>query len=68
METEKLYQEKTARIIQQKQDGSGALQFVDNRPVNQLLQRISDDEGDTLQGKFEPLCNAWRKTRTKPHR
>lgn len=54
METEKLYQEKTARIIQQKQDGSGALQFVDNRPVNQLLQRISDDEGDTLQGKFEP--------------
>lgn len=34
-----MYQEKTARTIQQKQDGSGALQFVDNRPMNQLLQR-----------------------------
>lgn len=52
METEKVYQEKTARTIQQKQDGSGTLQFVDNRPVNLLLQRVSDDEEDVLQGKF----------------
>lgn len=53
METEKVYQEKTARTIQQKQDGSGTLQFVDNRPVNLLLQRVSDDEEDVLQGKFD---------------
>ncbi|WP_294611893.1 DUF4157 domain-containing protein [uncultured Bacteroides sp.] len=53
MEAEKVYQEKTTRIIQQKQDRSSALQFVDNRPVNQLLQRVSDDDEDTLQGKFE---------------
>lgn len=53
METEKVYQEKAARTIQQKQDGSGALQFVDNRPVNQLLQRVSEEDEDTLQGKFE---------------
>lgn len=53
METEKVYQEKTARTIQQKQDGGGALQFVDNRPVNQLLQRVSEEDEDALQGKFE---------------
>lgn len=53
METEKVYQEKIARTIQQKQDGSGALQFVDNRPVNQLLQRVSEEDEDALQGKFE---------------
>lgn len=53
METEKVYQEKTARTIQQKQEGSGTLQFVDNRPVNLLLQRVSDDEEDVLQGKFD---------------
>ena len=70
MEAEKVHQEKVARIIQQKQDGGGALQFVDNRMVNTLLQRVgledeegfqmktaqlqSDEEEDTLQGKFEP--------------
>lgn len=70
MEAEKVYQEKVARTIQQKQDGGGALQFVDNRMVNTLLQRVgledeegfqmktaqlqSDEEEDTLQGKFEP--------------
>lgn len=53
METERAYQEKTARTIQQKQDGSGVLQFVDNRPVNQLLQRVSEDEEEVLQGKFD---------------
>lgn len=55
MEAEKVYQEKTARTIQQKQNGSGAaLQFVDNRPVNQTLQRVGgDEEDDTLQGKFD---------------
>lgn len=53
METEKVYQEKTARTILQKQEGSGTLQFVDNRPVNLLLQRVSDDEEDVLQGKFD---------------
>lgn len=70
MEAEKVHQEKIARTIQQKQDGGGALQFVDNRMVNTLLQRVgledeegfqmktaqlqSDEEEDTLQGKFEP--------------
>ena len=70
MEAEKVHQEKVARTIQQKQDGGGALQFVDNRMVNTLLQRVgledeegfqmktaqlqSDEEKDTLQGKFEP--------------
>ncbi|WP_459189812.1 DUF4157 domain-containing protein [Parabacteroides sp. APC149_11_2_Y6] len=53
METEKVYQEKTARTIQQKQDGNGTLQFIDNRPANQLLQRIGEEEEDTLQGKFD---------------
>ena len=53
METEKVYQEKTARTIQQKQDGSGTLQFVDNRPMNPVLQRVGEDEEDALQGKFE---------------
>lgn len=70
MEAEKVHQEKVARTIQQKQDGGGALQFVDNRMVNTLLQRVgledeegfqmktaqlqSDEEEDILQGKFEP--------------
>lgn len=70
MEAEKVHQEKVARTIQQKQDGGGVLQFVDNRMVNTLLQRVgledeegfqmktaqlqSDEEEDTLQGKFEP--------------
>ena len=70
MEAEKVHQEKVARTIQQKQDGGGALKFVDNRMVNTLLQRVgledeeefqmktaqlqSDEEEDTLQGKFEP--------------
>ena len=70
MEAEKVHQEKVARTIQQKQDGGGALQFVDNRMVKTLLQRVgledeegfqmktaqlqSDEEEDTLQGKFEP--------------
>ena len=53
METEKVYQEKTVRTICRKQDGSGALQFADNRPVNQLLQGVGEDEEDTLQGKFD---------------
>lgn len=53
METEKVYQEKTARTIQQKQDGSGTLQFVDNHPMNPVLQRVGEDEEDALQGKFE---------------
>lgn len=53
MEVEKVYQEKTARTIQQKQDGGGALQFVDNRGLNAALQRVGEDEEDALQGKFE---------------
>jgi len=69
MEAEKVHQEKIARTIQQKQDGGGALQFVDNRMTNMLLQRVGleDEEGlqmktaqletgeeeDALQGKFE---------------
>lgn len=54
MEAEKIYQEKTARTLQQKQDGGGALQFVDNRSLNAALQRVGEDEEeDTLQGKFD---------------
>ncbi len=54
MEAEKVYQEKTARTLQQKQDGGGALQFVDNRSLNAALQRVGEDEeDDTLQGKFD---------------
>ena len=47
MEAEKVHQEKVARTIQQKQDGGGALQLVDNRMVNTLLQRVGleDEEG-----------------------
>lgn len=56
METEKVYQEKTAHTIQQKQDGSGTLQFVDNRPMNQTLQRMGEDEDEALQMKVaEPV-------------
>lgn len=53
MEAEKVYQEKTARTLQQKQDGGGALQFVDNRSLNAALQRVGEDEEDALQGKFD---------------
>lgn len=53
MEAEKIYQEKTVRTIQQKQDGSGALQFVDNRPMNQVLQRAGEDEEDASQTKAD---------------
>ena len=54
MEAEKVHQEKVARTIQQKQDGGGVLQFVDNRMPNILLQRAgADDEEELLQGKFE---------------
>lgn len=53
MEAEKIYQEKTARILQAKKDSNGTLQFVDNRPMNLTLQRVSEEDEDTLQGKFE---------------
>ena len=53
MEAEKVYQEKTARTLQAKKEGSGTLQFVDNRPISQPIQRTGKDEDDTLQGKFE---------------
>lgn len=53
MEAEKVYQEKTARTLQAKKEGGGTLQFVDNRPMNQTVQRAEDDEDDALQGKFE---------------
>lgn len=52
MEAEKVYQEKTARTLQAKKEGGGALQFVDNRPINQPVQRTEDEEDETLQGKF----------------
>lgn len=52
MEAEKVYQEKTARTLQKKQEGNGTLQFVDNRPMNTALQRMEPEEEDTLQGKF----------------
>lgn len=53
METERVYQEKPVRTIQQKQDGNGALQFVDNRPLNPVLQQVSEEDEDALQGKFD---------------
>lgn len=53
MEAEKVYQEKTARILQAKKEGGGTLQFLDNRPMSQAVQRAEDDEDDALQGKFE---------------
>ena len=53
METEKVYQEKTARTIQQKQNSGGTLQFVDNRPENLALQRMGEEDEDILQGKFK---------------
>ena len=56
MEAEKVYQEKTARTLQRtlqmKKEGGGTLQFVDNRPMSQAIQRASEDEDETLQGKF----------------
>ena len=51
MEAEKVYQEKTARTLRTKKEGGGALQFVDNRPMSQPLQREEDEEA--VQGKFE---------------
>lgn len=53
MEAENVYQEKTARTIQQKRSGGGTLAFVDNRNLNTTLQRMGEDEEDTLQGKFD---------------
>ncbi|RHO71141.1 DUF4157 domain-containing protein [Parabacteroides sp. AF48-14] len=53
METEKVYQEKTARTFLQKLEGNGTLQFVDNRPQNEALQRLGEDDEEALQGKFE---------------
>ncbi len=55
METERVYQEKTARTLQKKQEGNGTLQFVDNRQVNTALQHMDPEEEDTLQGKFETI-------------
>lgn len=52
MEAEKVYQEKTARTLQAKKEGSGTLQFVDNRPISQPIQRTGEDEDETMQGKF----------------
>lgn len=51
MEAEKVYQEKTARTLQAKKEGSSTLQFVDNRPI-QPIQRTGEDEDETMQGKF----------------
>lgn len=67
METEKVYQEKTARTIQARKNNGGTLQFLDNRPINQAVQ-LAENEGlqghfaqalqreedeETLQGRFE---------------
>jgi len=53
MESEKVYQEKTTRIMQPRKKGDGALQFVDNRIQIQALQRMGEDDGDPVQGRFE---------------
>lgn len=58
METERTYQNKVARTIQQKRNGEGALEFADNRPhgilqaVAEPVQRLEDEE-KALQGKFD---------------
>lgn len=58
METERTYQNKVARTIQQKRNGEGALEFADNRPhgilqaVAEPVQRL-EDEDEALQGKFK---------------
>lgn len=58
METERTYQNKVARTIQQKRSGEGALEFADNRPhgilqaVAEPVQRL-EDEDEALQGKFK---------------
>ena len=58
MEAEKTYRNKVARIIQQKRNGEGVLEFTDNRR-NELLQAVAEpvqrleDEDEMLQGKFE---------------
>ena len=52
MEAEKVYQEKANRTIQQKRGGEGALEMVDNRPQNPVLQRMGEEEDEPLQGKF----------------
>ena len=57
MEAEKVYQEKTARTLQQKQDGGGALQFVDNRSLNAALQRVGEDEDEGIQMKADIVNN-----------
>lgn len=61
METERTYQNKVARTIQQKRSGEGALEFADNRPHG-ILQAVAEpvqrqeDEEEALQGKFaQPL-------------
>ena len=57
METERTYQNKVARTIQQKRSGEGALEFADNRPHG-ILQAVAEpvqrqeDEEEALQGKF----------------
>lgn len=54
MEAEKVYQEKTSRTLQMKENGGGSLVFVDNRIGNTPLQRVgSEEDEDTLQGKYE---------------
>ncbi len=55
MEAEKVYQKKVIRTLQQKQDGSGALQFVDNRLMNTLLQRVGLDDEEGLQMKADTV-------------
>ena len=55
MEAEKVHQEKVARTIQQKQDGGGALQFVDNRMGNTLLQRVGLEDEEGFQMKTAQL-------------
>lgn len=58
METERTYQNKVARTIQQKRNGEGALEFTDNRP-NGILQAVAEPvqrlEDEALQGKFDTV-------------
>lgn len=67
MEAEKVYQEKAARTLQAKKEGGGTLQFVDNRPMNQPVQR-TEEEDEPLQGKFKaPVQMAKNETGMPDH-
>ncbi|MBO4398404.1 MAG: DUF4157 domain-containing protein, partial [Bacteroidaceae bacterium] len=60
MERERISHEKTSRVIQSRSDALKVVNMMDNRSEkNQnylstpIYQRVSDDEDETMQGKFD---------------